>query len=196
VSTRLKRRKTQRRWPESSLARVEMDIMNAAYAMRKLVEARTKVPLSVRDQEIDVVKYPRTSAEGDPDAMNWHHIEHWYDFEAGVADHLSVIDLCNQVIHSWIFVTAHEDEGKGGLSGILVSSDRKRKTTLYHVALDDLLAVLRSFAEKDVASLRMERDNSGQWRVIEALSRDELPDGTGHDQPGGGTMVAIKPIER
>ena len=40
VAARLRRRLTQRRWPEASFSVVEMDLMVGFYAIRKLAEAK------------------------------------------------------------------------------------------------------------------------------------------------------------
>lgn len=46
IAESLERRTRQRRWVERTSFLVERDVMNAAYAVRKLNEARGQVPLS------------------------------------------------------------------------------------------------------------------------------------------------------
>ncbi|HEX9938589.1 MAG TPA: hypothetical protein VGB15_15735, partial [Longimicrobium sp.] len=55
----LRKRTTQRRWPEISFARLEQAVMLGFYSIRKLVEAR-KLSDHVASSAIPVTTYPPT----------------------------------------------------------------------------------------------------------------------------------------
>jgi hypothetical protein len=168
ISARLEKRRTQRRWPDASLARLEMDVMLGAYSVRKLLDAQTVLTHAVRDHLLGVRTIPaRKDPRGiGPDLMNWEHLERWFQLETMQPATLTVRGLCNQVIHSWVFIPSMGDGG--GLSSILVTSDRSRRKVLYDVGVDVLIGVFRDVAESHVTAVEMRRGHDGHWIVEEA----------------------------
>ena len=132
----LRGRKSQRRWPDPSLARVEQEVMLVAYSMRKLVEA-TKLSDDVVAKRVRARSH---SAFGKRiTRMNWHRIDELYDLESFDEADISTVQLCNQIIHSYVFVV---DAASDGLQGFFVTSDHKRNERLLYLPIDEFIGLI------------------------------------------------------
>lgn len=156
---------------------IERDVMVSAYAIRKLVEAR-KLADSTMRSTVHVEAFPLI--ERIPDLMNWDRLDEFYDFERSRTEELGLRELCNQLIHSFIFVQEVADAGTSadGLAGFLVASDRARLARLYRIKIDSLIGLLQLVGTEEVVASQMIRDaKSGQWRVssLTAAERDANP---------------------
>ncbi|NED58717.1 hypothetical protein G3I24_48510 [Micromonospora aurantiaca] len=167
VAGRLEKRKAQRRWTERTMFLVERDIMISAYAIRKLKEAN-KISDRLRDERIRVQRHDLIDRV--PDVQNGHRFWQFYDFERATDVELKMTDLCNQIIHSWIWGVAAEDEG--GLAGIYVSSDRERRKCVYLVEVDTLIELFRSIGHEDIVEIRMRRDQKGEMQYVGVVGTD------------------------
>jgi hypothetical protein len=167
IADRLERRQSQKRWPEQSFFLTERDIMFAAYMIRKLVEAK-KLSDDATGRDIVVIEHPLSGSV--PDMMSYERIWKNYDLQAGVECTLSLVDLCNQIIHSFNWTIACDEHG--GLGGIFVSSDRARRKTLYFVDIALLIVILREVGYDDVVEMQMKRDANGQVQVVSLIGAD------------------------
>ena len=68
-----------------------------------------------------------------------------YDMHNGADKTISLEYLCNQVIHSWIWVTCVTELRQ--LDGFVIASDRDRKTCARYINVGTLVTLLRSAAE-------------------------------------------------
>ena len=127
--------------------------MTSGDAIRKLLES-DKLSDSCADQFVPVMEYPRV---GDiPDAWNWHHFDRFYEIHSGDWNSLSVEEVCNQIIHSFVFVVITAETGRG-FAGVLVSSDRRRKKCLYQLDADPLIGLIRQAGEEELVEIVWER---------------------------------------
>lgn len=154
---------------------MERDVMLSAYAVRKLLDAH-KLADSTAAMRIGIDTFPLVDRV--PDLMNWHRLDEFYDLAASSREELTLTELCNQVIHSFVFVPEVAFEGDeatetGGLAGFLVASDRARSSRLYRIDVQALTRLVRLVGTEDVVSTRMVRDAAGQWQVSN-LTADEL----------------------
>ena len=141
----LKAKKTQRRWPESACVRVEQCVMIGCYCVRKLIEAG-KLTDSVVKQKVPVVSY---KARGKPvHSMNWHHVDKLYNIESGAKGTKALTFVCNQLIHSFVYINGFGDGG--GLEFVMFCSDFERNTNLFQVSIDDLAKAFLAVANDDV----------------------------------------------
>lgn len=116
-------------WPESAQVRVEQCIMIGCYCVRKLIEAR-KLTDRVRERTISLGSHP---AQGKPvHLMNWHNIDKLYDLEQSQERLVNLPFLCNQLIHSYVFVCGFN--ARGGLTSVFFCSDRQRNSCLFHIS--------------------------------------------------------------
>lgn len=152
LADKIARRRRQRRFSERSLANLEKEIFFAFYAIRKLIEAK-KLTQRVVNRSISVKAYPTTSKG--VTIFNWggagYEIEKYFDVTKGTRDKVTLSFLCNQFIHSYIFIP--EFSGNG-LARILIASDHMRKRKLYCVKIGVIETILRKIAFDRVFRVR------------------------------------------
>jgi hypothetical protein len=73
--------------------------------------------------------------------MNWHRIDELYDFLTSNIEKLLLKSICNQLIHSYVFMTSFNENNQ--LTGILFSSDRYCNKKLFSVDINDVIEILR-----------------------------------------------------
>jgi hypothetical protein len=125
-------------WRESSGVVVEKTVFLGFYSIRKLLEAK-KLSTSFESLTIPALIYRPTAKT--VTRMNWHRTEELYDTEKPKRIRLGLPYLANQVIHSFIF--HHGVNEKGGLSFILLASDRQRAKGLYQISIQQVISVFR-----------------------------------------------------
>lgn len=147
---------------------IERDVMASAYSVRKLLEAH-KLSDSLAQSVVPVEAYPLIGRV--PDYMNWHRLDEFYDFSRGQTCRLTITQLCNQFIHSFVWmIESEEPQTDGevatpGLLGCLVASDMKRDRCVYRVGVDSLIDLFRSVGTEEVVASTMTRDASGKWQI-------------------------------
>jgi hypothetical protein len=132
----LRSKTNQKRWAESSSARLEQAVMLGFYSIRKLNEAR-KLSDSVSSQKIVITAYKQTGQV--VNRLNWLDIHKSYDLESAQTVAKDLIFLCNQFIHSYIFIEYFDTEGQ--LKGVFVSSDRERHQRLYDLEIEQIIKI-------------------------------------------------------
>ncbi len=142
---------------ESTLAKLEKIIFLGFYSIRKLIDA-VKLSNTTVESSWPVKAYPNCDRI---DLMNWHRIEEKYSFEKDVSLHKSLRWLCNQVIHSFVFVLDFDEKGK--LFGIFVSSDRERNRYLYYVDRKTILTIFKLVGSDYPHDSKRIRDLNGDW---------------------------------
>lgn len=165
TASRLERKKQQKRWTERSSFLVERDIMVGAFAVRRLRESY-KISDNLAARSF-AVRCHRQAGKM-PDVWNRYEVWDLYDLTTSKEVHISLVDLCNQIIHSWIW-TFSVDEADGLLDGILLCSDRKRRSCLYYIDVDLLIDLFRSVGREDIVSLRMQQGPTGERVYTEIL---------------------------
>lgn len=131
-----------RRWSEKQHVLFERKLMLAAFQIRSLLE-RPKVNDRARSSSMSVVRYKKignrtftVTGSGWPDDC--------FDMENPEPDKLSVLDVCNQLIHYYWMQTL--TEGKA-FTSMLVFSDYKRHKWAYEFGIEDLLRLFRIFGD-------------------------------------------------
>lgn len=161
IADKLTARTTQVRWSERSSMNLEKDVFIGFYVIRKLMEAR-KLSVEVEASQVRVRTIP--SAGKHVTYMNWDKIDQLYDWSAPSIETLLLRDLCNLVVHSYIFMPAMSESG--GLDALLVSSDRSRNTKLYEVPALGAISLLRAVASDDPDLGEMKLDEAtGDYAV-------------------------------
>lgn len=161
VANTLERRKIQRRWPERTSFLVERDIMVSAYAVRKLNEAR-KISDALAARRWAIVEHRLINRP--PDLRSRFQPWEYYDLESGNGITLDMTGLCNQIIHSWIWMISATMDNE--FDGIFVSSDRQRRRSLYFMHVDVLIALFREVGNEDIVETTMARDSNGETQYI------------------------------
>jgi hypothetical protein len=125
--------------------------MIAAYSVRKLAEAR-KTSTLLQSKLWRVRVHELNSAI--PNLLTRHAFWDHFDLGGSEIAELRVLEICNQIIHSYIFVlSAPQDEV--GMDGVFVSSDRARKSRLYFIDLDTLIQIFEYIGTEDIVHFSM-----------------------------------------
>ena len=167
INDRMIKRKSQKRWVEPSFMNFEKDVFVAFYIIRKLIEAY-KLTIDVEKMQLHVISYP--SLGKSVDLYNWHRLDEYYDFSAGKRKTLSILKFAHQVVHSYIFSPAFEDNV---LSGFIVASDRDKKSNVYQLAIDNLIKILDTVADDEVVYSHAVR--SPETGELEVKNYDKMP---------------------
>lgn len=161
-SADLRKRVSQRRWPEASLARLEQSLMLGFYAVRKLIEAK-KLSDATANQTLSLARYPLRPGKR-VTHMNWHRVEELYDISAPRDESRDVLQICNQVIHSYVFVLGFADTG--GFANVLFASDRARHDGIFLITAQQIIDLFDAVGTDYPASTQMTWDEHvGDYRV-------------------------------
>ena len=132
----LRKRTKQRRWPESSLAKLEKEIFIGFYAIRKLAEAK-KLSDKVSNQGIRAESFQHSGKQRIT-LVNWRMIfADAYDFDSAKRIKVLPTFLCNQVIHSYIYMEVFDERRM--LRGLFISSDYERNRRLYYIEIGEVI---------------------------------------------------------
>ena len=144
----------KRRSAKRSFA-IEETVFVAAFKIRRLIESG-KVSSSLASLNLPADFY-RCKLKG----INKHtryDIENYYDFSAPAKVALSIGDVVNKIIHSFVFGEtvryARAPRKKfhptpSCVSGFIFNSDRSRDTGLWYVSLNSYIDVLNAFGNDD-----------------------------------------------
>lgn len=167
IADRLERRRSQERWTGKTSFLVERDIMVAAFAIRKLIEAH-KLSDDVTTHQVAVMQHSLSGRI--PDHMNYHRILDHYDLSSGAEHVLTVSEFCNQIVHSFNWTVACNESG--GLEGLFFSSDRARRNFVYFAHIDLITELLLKVGYDDIVSISMHRDHNGNLIVDSIIGAD------------------------
>jgi hypothetical protein len=157
----LQKRMTQRRWPATSLARCEQTIMLGFYSIRRLIESKKITDAAVK-RPIPVYAYAPTGQKSH--LMNRHKIDRLYALDKPTRQNVTLQYLCNQVIHSYIFLLLFDEDGK--LAGVFVVSDFHRFKKLFQISLQTIVDIFNRIGNDDIARMRLVFDPlKGDYRT-------------------------------
>ena len=156
IARRLEGRKGQRRWTPRSSFLCERDTMLGAYAIRKLAEA-SKLSDEMLSETTHTHRYPLRGRV--PDLMSRDRIDESYDLEDKTVVDLALIPLCNQFIHSFVWMI--ETDTGSNVSGIYFCSDRDRRRFIYRVGLEDLVGTYDAVVSDDIVEWAWHRRADG-----------------------------------
>lgn len=160
----LKKRISQRRWAERSLANLEKTIMLGFYSIRKLIEAN-KLTDKVSLSQIPLIAFPW---KGKPvTVINWHKVDELYNLEEETRVSLPLSTMCNTVIHSYVFAPTFNEQSK--IHGIMVNSDYSRNKELYFITLSEIIRLFERVG-KDYERMRKMKfdENKGDYKILQA----------------------------
>ena len=128
---RISRAQSYTRLRRDTITLLEHDILVAFFEVRKLIDARTKIPKSIADKNIPALVYPSIRAFG-----NWQRfdIHDHFDLSKPSSQTLTLQKLTNQFIHSLVFSFAFDESKR--LRGVYVVSDFDRGNKCHLVTLD------------------------------------------------------------
>ena len=135
TAARLEARTKQRRWTNRTGYLIERDFATGAYAMRKLAEAG-ETPEGLERLRIPVRRFELTGRR----PRSTDDIADCYDFDNGRRKMLSVVEMCDEILHSTVF-TFCCGETEDLFDGIYMSSDGDGNQYVYLLLASDFIAL-------------------------------------------------------
>jgi len=149
----------------------------SAYVIRKLSEAH-KISDELEAAVFPVLRFQRVKPERPIHLFNWHRFEEFYDLNAPVEKTMTLRQLCNMFIHSFIFCPA-VDEDSSQFDTILFNSDHTKDDALFEIKLETLFELVSSVIQDRIEGIRF-----GSGGIVEKsrTSRDYYDPGTQQNQ--------------
>lgn len=148
IADTLEKRRRQKHFSERALANLEKEIFFAFYATRKLLEAK-KLTEKVVHFSVPVDSYPSKGKGVTIFNFRFDIYKH-FDFEEKTKEKVPLAFLCNQIIHSYIYLNVFHGNR---LMSILISSDHMRNRKLYSVKISAIQKILRKVASDTVRGM-------------------------------------------
>ena len=146
---------------ERSLVRVERELFVGFYAIRKLLETFT-VSLETKSLQFQLQWSPCIKLV---DHQNAHRVDELFDLDQVQSEQRDLEFVCNQFIHSFVFVAAQNEDGS--LAGFFISSDRSRHQKVYLVELSQVLLAFRTVGRDYPSRLHLRRnEKTHQWEQM------------------------------
>lgn len=163
TATWLERWRLDENVSERDLARIERELFVGFYAIRKLLET-FKVSPSTRQRTYLLVWSPGI---GTADYMNWHRLDEHFDLDDLHEERHDLMFLCNQFIHSFIFLPTIDEDG--ALGGVYIASDRIKKYKLYFIDIAQIVDAFRTVGRDYPTRLHLRRnDSTQQWEEVDS----------------------------
>ena len=142
---------------ESTYVRIEKEIFFGFYSIRKLLDT-VKVSNATKATTYELTWSPNVKPV---DYLNWHQLDKCYDLSTEHTEIRDIQYLCNQFIHSYVFIVA----GEFRIDGIYVASDHVRNKKVYFVPLSHILHAFRLIGRDYPSTLVHVKDpNTGERR--------------------------------
>jgi hypothetical protein len=141
-----------------TFVRLEREVFVGFYAIRKLLET-FKISDNTRSATFDLKYSPNIKPV---DYLNAHRIDELYDLSRVASESRNLEFLCNQFIHSYIFVPVIGELNE--IAGLYVTSDRTRHNKLYLVEQFQVLSAFRTVGRDYPTCVKLRRNSkTRQW---------------------------------
>jgi hypothetical protein len=139
---------------EAALVEIEAFAFLTGYIVRKLIEAN-KLSDELEAAIMNVVTYP--ARPGYPlDFLSAHKIDRGYDLTAPRQKAMGVKNLCNLLVHSFVFMPAADERGTGW-TGFFLNSDHTKNKELSFIAREDFELLVDEVLKDDIVTLHVDR---------------------------------------
>lgn len=146
---------------ERALVRVERELFIGFYSIRKLLET-FKLSASTKSLVFHLKWSPCIKMV---DYFNAHRIDELFDLNTIQSEDRDLGFLCNQFIHSYVFVPVRHEGG--ALAGVYVCSDRTRHEKLYFVELGQAIHAFRTVGKDYPREQHLRRKaKTDQWEEV------------------------------
>jgi hypothetical protein len=134
----LRRKLSQKRWPESSMANFEKAIMISFYIIRKLTEAN-KLSGNIISHKFPAITYK--CKDKNVNILNWHKVIDLYNLDQGTDELLDLRYVSNKIIHSFVFIGVFGENNK--IEAVMFNSDQSKKDRLHSLNLVDIIDLFK-----------------------------------------------------
>lgn len=137
IAVKLENRIFQKKWFDASNANAEKEIMVSAFMVRKLFESQ-KIDLAIKNKSIPTIKYPSNGKK--INLLRRLSPERFFDLEKQLPSSITVKDLCDYIIHSYIFLLYIID---GEFKYFRVTSDKNKFKFMFQIEVRRYINILR-----------------------------------------------------
>lgn len=138
---------------------IERKVFLAAYAMRKLDDAR-KLSTDLLSGPLEITRFPPTRQ--DFSGSENHRFERFFDLGKPLRQTMPARRVLNLLVHSLVFVEVLTEAGT--CDAFMVTSDHESTKGLARVAIADFVHLMRRAANDFPSCIVMFRDESGRER--------------------------------
>lgn len=145
---------------------IEKAVFYSAFIIRKLIDCKCKV-----SDEVDSFKFTLSgiSPKKEIDMLHRWPDEGRYNWDHERSYTKSGNEICNWLIHSYIFFFGYDKSGK--IDSFYVSSERDKNKLLYRIELKDWLSYMEFVSSDEIGSLHMKVDAKKQDYVCTKKER-------------------------
>jgi len=136
---------------ELATVSVEKFTFTSAFIIRKLIESK-KLSDEFESMAIQVLSFQRNIIEQAITLFNRHRIDRFYNLENANKSTLSVVNICNAFIHSFVFEIAISDD-KDSVDGIFFSSDKTKDTAVFFIQLENYFKVIETAIKDEILQM-------------------------------------------
>ena len=126
---------------ELAVISIEKFTFTSAFIIRKLMEAK-KLSDEFESASVHVQSFQQINQENTIHLFNRHRIDEFYDLDNSSKTSLSVVNICNAFIHSFVFEIALSDD-EDFFGGIFFNSDKTKNTAVFFIQLEAILKLLK-----------------------------------------------------
>jgi hypothetical protein len=137
---------------ERTFVRIEKEVFIGFYSVRKLLDTY-KISDDTKKLSFDLIWYKNKKPIH---YMNWYEIGKMYDLKNVNRETRNIRFVCNQFIHSYIFVPK---ENNHRLDGFFVASDKERNKKCYYIELENVLSIFRAVGKNYPANFSYSYNN-------------------------------------
>lgn len=148
---------------ESRSIFIERTVFFAAYAMRRLDDAK-KLSTSWSGSAVGSARHAPLGKM--PNLLNWHRVEDFYNISESVSCTMSARRFCDLVIHSYIFLESIRDDRS--VDGFFITSDKKRREGIWFFALDTVAGLMERTSQDDPSHVTLKFDEDRQDYDLQA----------------------------
>lgn len=141
---------------DAAFLALEREVFWIAFAIRKLFEAKTKLSDQLEREQFQLRFHPRLETDAIEDVFTAHHIERFYDLGTSQKRTLGARRICDQLIHSWQFMPATDDEQRK-MEALYFNSDRSRQEGLYEIEWDEFRRLVVATITDNIVDMRIHR---------------------------------------
>lgn len=139
---------------EAAYTVLEKAVFYSAFIIRKMIDCDVKVSDDVDHYTLQVKKYIPTK---NVTRSNRWADNNTYDWNRPNQETVKGKDVCNWLIHSYVFMFGYNEAGI--IVGFFVSSDFDRNKALYYIDIHDWLVYLDFVSSDDIALLEQQYDD-------------------------------------
>ena len=154
---------------EASYTVLEKAVFYSAFIIRKLIDCRGKLSDEADQYTICSKAY---SPLKEVNTVNRWPDENTHDWDNYQKKNVKGKDICNWLIHSYMFFFSYSEEGL--VDGFLVTSDYDRNKFLYHIDIADWLDYISYIANDSIVSMSMHYDSRSADYIYTSKERGRM----------------------